>query len=41
MEKPEEYLMKRSKRKLKAEGITFKSEPKEQLYDVECIITEG
>ena len=26
---------------LKAKGVTFKSEPKEQFYGIECIITDG
>ena len=26
---------------LKAKGVQFKSEPKEQFYGIECIITDG
>jgi uncharacterized glyoxalase superfamily protein PhnB len=26
---------------LKAKGVTCKSEPKEQFYGIECIITDG
>jgi len=26
---------------LKAKGVHFKSEPKEQFYGIECIVTDG
>ena len=26
---------------LKAKGVQFKSEPKEQFYGIECIVTDG
>jgi hypothetical protein len=28
-------------RELKAKGVEFRSEPKEQFYGIECIVTDG